>query len=264
MKKLMKAIAFATVMCMLLSTAAFAANKAELTSTDYVVAVKVETSAQEAEQLALLIVKAGTTLSELKDTDIAYVDQKATEAVTTSDSTVYTADFGNVTIADTFDAVDVYAGYASANSTTAPVEVGKNISLKNVKAITVSVANKAQKSDIMSEAKDAVGAAVSMDVTFANNDGRKLSKIIWALDTTTHGRVYTKSVVATGYEVLNGAYRIAAAINNGSDGVAIDTINSFDAIFLFTDDADAEYSEEVFTNPNDNTDAARGKTTGTN
>ena len=118
----------------------------------------------------------------------------------------------------------------------------------------------------LEQARAEVGGdlAVSMDVTFANNDGRKLSKIIWALDTTTHGRVYTKSVVATGYEVLNGAYRIAAAINNGSDGVAIDTINSFDAIFLFTDDADAEYSEEVFTNPIDNTDAARGKTTGTN
>lgn len=238
MKKLMKAIAFATVMCMLLSTAAFAST-ATLTSTDYVLDVTVNAAGDE--QVALLIVDTDANLASLESSQILYVGQMAAaEGV---------ADFGEIAIdsAKGSKQVDVYAGYVS-NATGNAMTVASNVDLESVKAITVAIDGDAYINDEISGDDGKVAAAVAMTVSFENAEGFTLSDVIFALDTNL-GRKYTDAIGVTGFEVLEGACKIAAIINNGTVDNKTATISGVDAIFLFKDAQNNE--QDVYTDPTD-------------
>lgn len=243
MKKLMKAIAFATVMCMLLSTAAFAT--AELTATDYVLNVAVTTASGD-EQVALLIVDTDATLADLSSDDILYVGQMA--------ATSGTANFGAITINSSTAStqVDVYAGYASNSAQTTAYTVASDIDLKNVQAINVSldgaatiinnVEDKAAEEDITLEAtENDIGGLVILPVKFENVPA--VTKMFWAfgIDGNGDGAADSHKYVAGNVSTLGlgsaleGTVQIGAAFNNGTKAKNGDdalTIVSANAIFL--------------------------------
>jgi hypothetical protein len=240
MKKLMKAIAFATVMCMLLSTAAFAAGTAELTTTDYVLDVEVTTS-NNAEQVALLIVKAGADLSSLANTEIAYVDQKATQET----AGAYVADFSGITIADTFDTVDVYAGYAS-NTGTILVEEGfkltngfteLKVSIVENGVTIIDGATEEEGKGLVGEAH--IGAAAAIEVNFEIPEGYASKKVVWAIRTATNGTYYTTPASLTGMEAIaaGSSVKLGVSFINGTVDNYESQLNitDVDAIFLFAD-----------------------------
>ena len=254
MKKLMKAIAFATVMCMLLSTAAFAANQdVTVNQETKVITIKV-TGAAAGNQVSLIVVDGATADYTFNSDTILYINQG--EAVDGG------ATFSGVTVPASTETIDVYAGYA-ANTATKAEKVAENVPLEAVEAITVEInGDVIIENEVMSAAGDAVGAAVAMTVSFENvTDNLELTKVIFALETAEFGRRYTTAidVAEQGWGILDGSVQIAAGINNGQDGVKVATIESADAIFLFQDDAkNPANDQEVFTNPEtDNVDEKR-------
>ena len=245
MKKLMKAIAFATVMCMLLSTSAFAA--ATLTTTDYVLDVEVTTASGD-EQVALLIVDTGATLASLSDDDILYVGQMA--------ATAGTADFGEISINTSTEStqVDVYAGYASNSALTA-YTVAQDVDLKNVQALKVSLDGKATiilnveqaegfDAATMGTTDNDIGSLVILPVKFENvPTGASVTKMFWAFGIDTNGDAaaedykYVEGNVANLVlgSICDGAVQLGAAFNNGTkanNGADALNVVSANAIFL--------------------------------
>lgn len=230
MKKLMKAIAFATVMCMLLSTAAFAAPVANRTD-DYVLDVTVATGAAAAEQVALLIVAKDANLDSLSNEQILYVDQTA--SVESNGS--YAASF-DVTIDSTKNVkvVDVYAGYASANG---PATVLEDVELEEAKALSISLTDtqiidnveawvatlgeeqKAALKDIQIPENN-VAAAVITTVNFANfADTDRVTDMFWVFEVAADNnkRYLRGDVNALGINgVCTGAVQMGVSFINGS------------------------------------------------
>lgn len=221
MKKLMKAIAFATVMCMLLSTAAFAAVEV----TDYAtkaVEVTVE-GVQNGEQVALIITKDG---ADFTKENILFVDQKAAGAST--------AVFNTVITDNTVETVDVYAGFAS-NSTSQAVLVAEDVDLTEeiVVEITVTLANVQIVNDIteveneagyvISKADpDTKGAVVRFELSIANAEAGDIEGMFWVLDvkndetqaTATKYVAADAAIVDALGSVLTGNVAITAALNS--------------------------------------------------
>lgn len=220
MKKFMKALAFATVMCMLLSTAAFATNNpdAVLSATDYVFDVIVTTESDEAEQVSLLVVKKDANLASLQNTDILFVGQTA--------SASRTATFDDVTVATGNDVVDIYAGYAS-NSNPAAVSY-KGVSVVNEKELAITLVTSEIINDVttwemltdaMKEAIAAelpareVASMVRAKVNFANVGANVIDRVGWEFETANGSRF--AELDATGYGVLNGDVLMGVTFANG-------------------------------------------------
>ena len=147
MKKVMKTLALALALCMLMSVAAFASS-ATLTSSDYVINVTVD-GAGTADEVALLVTKAGADMAALADSDILYINQMP--------ATAGTAAFGDITIAQVsgVDAVAVYVG-SETLSTSGYVTLDSNLKLTNaVTTITVNLSGDVVKVNGI-EGKDAV------------------------------------------------------------------------------------------------------------
>jgi hypothetical protein len=259
MKKLMKAIAFATVMCMLLSTAAFAHTVVLDENADRTINITV-TGAEEGEQVALVVVKAGT---EIEQGNILYINQ--TEAGASG------AAFVAPIAAEGGDVVDIYAGsvaLAAANNNSKAV-VWEDFSLASeVENITISLDGEAVIVENAIEGADIhVGAAVAraFKVTLPTVNLVNKVEMIWSIRYTNDQGVTTlrrftpvaditdiMSVIEEGTET---SVKLGVAFINGTqdadaaDYVAPVDITDAQAVFRFTR-ADKTTSEWA----SDNTD----------
>ncbi len=242
MKKLMKAIAFATVMCMLLSTAAFAAvadgTTASLVENQEKILNVTIAGVGNGEQVSLLVVAPGTTTPD--SSNIYYINQApaASGQVT----------FNNINLTNVVgETVEVWAGnatYADANPTApiqklADVEITRGVTDVVIEVVECDFVDAGQ-----SAAEDYTGAGVYATVNFtAVPEGFSLSKMVWAIETADKGFVYTPAIdlEQLGYGAIEAesGIQFAAAINNGSvkNEISTETVTSVDAIFLFVNNA---------------------------
>ena len=209
MKKFMKAIAFATVMCMLLSTAVFAANE-DVTVNEKTAAVTVN-SVANGEQVAIIITRGDAEPYSFTNSTILFVDQKAANGTT--------AEF-TAKIAEDVETIDVYAGYASNKGETAVlvadnvefVGSGAEISITLAEAITV-----------LNNVSETAGAALAYaKINVANAFEGDIAGMIWAFKFEKDGATDTKYVPADETimdaieaGVLSGSIEIAAALDSG-------------------------------------------------
>lgn len=245
MKKFMKAIAFVTVMCMALSTVAFAAGSVPETALDKTFQVTVTGAGNE--QVALMVVAAGATNFNTP----LYIDQKASE----NDNVAFEAVLTNTDV----EAVDVYVGYASNQ-----LENGKAPKIGTVKLVqpitkvTVSKIDCGWTDAIKGDQQYGTGVWAEFDVKVP--DGVTATNMIWAIRYTENGEAKVKysDPVADFADynigsVVKGSVTLGFAFLNGFDEIKSDdndidpvTITGVDAIFLFSNSED-----EIFTNPAD-------------
>ena len=222
MKKLLKAVALATVMCMLLSTAAFA-SFGEATGdrdTDLVTVNVVNAGANE--QVVLLIVDNDVeSLASVTDAQIQFIDQKQ------ADSTGAVS-FGAVAVKTADKVVDVYVGSANTNG---PQKLGEDIDLSAVKNITLAEGEDAiiEATAINAEGVKGYAAAITVDIP----EGLKVSKMIWGFQLSDGRRVY--SVPQDVEDEVEGSVQFAAAFKVGD--VELD-VTGVSAIFLTDDGRD--------------------------
>jgi len=247
MKKFLKAVALATVMCMLLSVSAFAAEVDgvtvnTLTETKATDSIAVEVVADKGEEVALLVVTKDASLASLTDAQIEYIGQ------VTANADTGVADFGSFTVKSENPVVDIYVG--SASFATAR-KIGSGIDLTDVKKITIvgDVAWAAATGD----AGDKSGVAAAVNLTLP--EGVNVSKMIWAF--TVEGedfKKYSKFIENPTSGTVSGSAQFAFAYQNGSvkGGVETYEITDVDVIILdnngeeyFTDADDAQREDSV-------------------
>ena len=218
MKKFMKAIAFATVMCLVLSTVAFAAAVVDEETKALNITVE---GAAAGEQVAIIIVEAGA--EEFTAETILYVDQKASKNFSTTITGV--------------DAIDVYAGYAT-NTSGEAVLVAENVALEEeeeVLQLTITLANVTIVNDI-TEVKnehgfviskpdaETKGAVVKFTINVANAAGTDaIAGMAWVFEVkndetqaidTKYAAADATIVAAINSGLLAGNVEIAAAVNS--------------------------------------------------
>ena len=258
MKKLMKAIAFATVMCMLLSTAAFAATTADNSvdnaaiATDKKVTVNVTGAGDEA-QVALVIVAGEVNdTSAISESNIEYIDQKIADA-----SGAVT--FGPITTKNEAEEVSVFVGYEGAAAQyvgTIALEEEENVILidHTVTKIVSNTRTELGEDNVNAEVLIGAGAAV----TFTIPEEYVAEKMIWSL-TVAEGTTDAPKRFSAPVEfspVLEGDVSLAVAFMNGSkadSSITTYTITDVDAIFRLKKIEDSTYTN-AFT---DATDADR-------
>ena len=229
MKKLLKVVALATVMCMLLSSAAFA-SFGEATGdkdTDLVTVNVVNAGANE--QVVLLIVDNDVeSLAAVTDAQIQFIDQKQADASGA-------VNFGAVAIKEADKVVDVYVGSANTNG---PQKLGEDIDLSAVKNITI--AESLGEDAIITETalgeggvKKGFAAAITVDVPA----GLEISKMIWGfkLAGEEYRRYSTPQVIENGN--VSGSVQFAAAFGLGFAVEELE-VEDVSAIFLTTDGRD--------------------------
>ena len=249
MKKFMKAIAFVTVMCMALSTVAFAAGNAVLGDTEKVLDITVTGAGDD--QVALMVVASDATNF---DTPL-YIDQKG--------AVDGTAEFTAVLTNANVEAVDIYVGYATyADKNNAPEKIGEDVAITN--PITKVTINKVAADTILQGTENLNGAqqvgagvAIKFDVEAPKNVSA--TNMIWAIRYTDPAKPeegqkvkYTEAFDVSGYGIgttLKTGIQLGLAFLNGynrlGEEIASVTITGVDAIFLFTD------GEEICTNSAD-------------
>jgi hypothetical protein len=236
MKKLMKALALATVMCMLMSVAAFASSATLADEATKTLSITVDT-ATGAEQVSLVIVEANTSIAT---ENILFVDQKAAADGTAT----FTAK-----IAGDVEAVDVYAGnatYAAANSAAELVAEDLALTAPITEASVSVVETKIAEGKQTTADPNHTGGGVGMKVNFTLPNGVTPVKVIWSIR-SGEAVYYTPSIDISGLSALEGDVQLGASFINGSivDDIETIEIDSANAIFLFSDQS------EVFTNEAD-------------
>ncbi len=249
MKKFMKAIAFVTVMCMALSTVAFAAGTVSTTTAPEKIFNVNVTEAGANAQVALMVVAEG-------DTDFnkpLYINQQAADA---SGNTTFRAVLTNATV----DAVDVYVGYATNvldENGKAP-KVGTVTLKEAITEVTVSrFTTKILQGTNNLVAQEQTGAGVAVEFDVVAPDGVYATNMYWAIRYTDPAKPeegqkvrYSDKYDVSDYGIgvaLKSGVQLGLAFLNGSKLNDINpvTIDSVDVIFLFTD------GEEYLSNPDD-------------
>lgn len=221
MKKFMKAIAFVTVMCMALSTVAFATNEGTVAqdTTNYKQVNVTVTGAAAGEQVALLIVGKDKPIS----TEIPlYIDQKP--AVAQGEGAA--ASFKAPLTVDDGTEVDVYVGYSSYSG--AAIKLGT----VEITAPVTEVAITKTESGAVVGSDGKLGVYATVNFT-AIPDGYSLDAMIWALELKEGGYKYTKAIEGLknyGYGVLSGDTKFSAIMDIPEN---LEFSGKADAIFLF-------------------------------
>ena len=240
MKKFMKVIAFVTVMCMALSTVAFAETESPFGEVEDKTFTVTVTGAGN-DQVALMIVEAAN--GDYNFSNPLYIDQMGAE----NGTAVFTAK-----IAADVDAVDVYVGYASNNSDKAAY-LGK---VELVEAVTEITVIKTKIAEVLKneEAEADYGTAFAFEFAITAPNGVSAQKMVWAItyETDENGgtkTVYSDAVDVSGYSfgaVLGGSVTLGVAFSNGSSVRDFDyvEIEDVDAIFLFSNDAVASTADD--------------------
>ncbi|MBQ3022785.1 MAG: hypothetical protein IJD91_05655 [Clostridia bacterium] len=252
MRKFMKAIAFVTVMCLVLSTVAFAAAEV----TDYS-AKKVQVTVEDVakgEQVAIIITSHDNDYDFTTDT-ILFVDQKAA----TSDTALFEAEITDASVT----AIDIYAGYASNEGVNA-VKVGNDIPIVQETKLTLVTA---QVVDDITEVTDKAGnvstanpgtkgSLVYLKLNATNVAAGDLTQMWWAFHVSDNSKADSDpekndtkysigDVAGLGLgTVLTGDVEIAAAFE--STGY---TVKGANAIFLLKGEdvhtAEGDLLEEI-------------------
>ena len=238
MKKFMKAIAFVTVMCMALSTVAFAAGSATLSETEKVLNISVTGAGDD--QVALVV-----TASDATDlSNPLYIDQKGAVDGTAS----FTAVLTNYDV----DAVDVYVGYATyAAENAAPEKIGEDVAITNpITEVTISkvAANFVE----AQQGAQQVGEGAALTVSVEAPEGVYATNMIWAIrymDGDVERVKYTESFDISDLglgTVLTGDVKLGLAFLNGfnreGEEIASVEITDVDAIFMFTGEHGEKYT----------------------
>ncbi|MBE7054701.1 MAG: hypothetical protein E7392_01140 [Ruminococcaceae bacterium] len=215
MKKFMKAIALATVLCLALSTAAFADN-ADKGDANYTVDVVVDGAASQ--EVALVIVEGDVAnTSDINDGNIVYIDQKTAGASGTT--------FNAVPIDDEVETVTVFVGYdGAAANRLASFDIGPDVTTIGIVTNSVKVV----------KAANGIGVALQVDNITAG-----ATKMIWAMTVGTTRR-FSNPVNIAG---TTGSVYYGARFENVSD-LSKDAISDVGAIFLVN-------GSEVFTHGTD-------------
>lgn len=246
MKKFMKAIAFVTVMCMALSTVAFAAapvtngvDSAEA-GTDKKITVTVD-GADVDEQVALVLVSGEvTSTAGITQSNIEYIDQK-------SAGSAGSAVFGPITTKTTPDKVSIFVGYEGAVKN----YVG-TVTLKE--AITKVTISNVETEIVRADGKQQIGAGAAIKFNIEAPADVYAEKMIWAIRYLEGGveKVkYTDAMDVSGYGIgtlMTGSVELGLAFLNGFTVKGEEIIKEYvitdvDVIFMFSDD------EEILTNP---------------
>ncbi len=222
MKKFMKAIAFATVMCLVLSTAAFAAVEVDFDTKAVDITVE---GAQTGEQVALIITKGDAEDYTFSKDTILFVDQNATGEFAT-------------TIVGEVETIDVYAGYAS-NTGAKAVLVAEDVELtkEEVLELTITLADVQIENNITfteanaelgyvahRAAEGTKGAVVKLTLNVANATAEdEIAGMFWGFEVkndetaataTKYVRADQTIVDAINSKVLSGGIELAAALNS--------------------------------------------------
>lgn len=247
MKKFMKAIAFVTVMCMALSTVAFATVSPVLRENEKVLDITVTGAGND--QVALLVVAEN---AEDFNTPL-YIDQKgAVDGI---------VEFEAVLTNVTAEKVDIYVGYASLGADS-PAKVGSVPLTKPITKASVEMVDSGwlDKDDEDLKGKQQIGGGVWADFNVVVPDGVSATNMIWAIrynDAEGKPKVKYSDPVANFVDynigsIVKGSVTLGLAFLNGFDELKSDIndiapvqITRVDAIFLFSD------GDEVFTNDDD-------------
>lgn len=245
MKKFMKAIAFATVMCMLLSVAAFAA------ATDIVggkVTVTVTDANAAGEQIAFIATKA-TVASAAAITSGDILDIQQVE-LTGGTATVELGTKGE-------ESVKIFYGYKSAGVESAQYfEAGVAAPEDTVEVVvkeilTDEMINNYKKDDpsfvLPTTDTDKAGAIIATVDVDAN--GKTVADMIWSIRHNGVGGVSYVKADTSLFTVLDGAVQIGLAFANGNDiDKAELEISGLHAIVKLSDNS-VIFSDEEFDAP---------------
>ncbi len=243
MKKLLKVVALATVMCMLLSSAAFASFGTATGDKETKVISATVTNAGANEQVVLLIVNAGVEVAEATDAAIMYIDQKQADASGN-------ATFNNILIKDVEQKVDVYVGSAETDG---PKLLGENIDLSEEEVtgiVLAAVERPVITVEDMVEGGGMRGFAAA--ITVAVPEGLEIEKMIWGfeIDEGESPKKFSKAIANPVSANVSGNVQFAAAFDLATLSEGFGDVTDVSAIFLTSDGA------EHFTDP---TDAAKEK-----
>ena len=210
MKKFMKAIAFVTVMCLALSTVAFAANEdvaVDFEAKTLEITVK---GAQKGEQVAIIVTNDGAGVTE---ENVLFVDQKAAGAETA----VFNA---NVSEASG-ETVDIYAGYASVGEA---VLVAADVSIvkeeEEEPAITITLADVQIVNDI-TEVKNEHGFVISKP-----DAETKAAVVKFTINVADAAETDAIAGMAWVFEVKNDETQATATKYAAADATIVAAINS--------------------------------------
>ncbi len=248
MKKLMKAIAFATVMCMLLSTAAFATSTATMDNAT-TVTVKIE-GADANQPLAVVVTPISvTSAAAITSADVKYIDQKTADGDGYAEFTVDTKGENGV---------NVFYGYAGAPSALKLVataaQAGDVIEIVGA----AEILNATDIEDLaneygLAETDTEYGSAAVVEFDVELGEGRSVTDMFWSITYTgAEGTDYAYyRADASIFNVLEGGVKYAIAFSNGNrNGLNSVEITAVNAIFK-TANADGSGVQEILTNPDD-------------
>ena len=241
MKKLMKALALATVMCMLLSTAAFAADP-DLTITASKVTVSVDAGTSAANEQIAFVVSTATTAEGIATGNILDVDQVALDSngkvenleLSTGSATAATVYYG-------------YKGVSEAQSLTAAavVEPGDQIVITGVEILTDDQITThefvTEGATLPTTDNDKAGAIIAT-VDVQKEEGKTIVGMFWSIrHKGTNGVSYVAADTDL-FSILNGPTEIGLAFSNGN-GSGLDEVEvtGLHAIVILRD---AETNEE--------------------
>ncbi len=255
MKKFMKAIAFATVMCMLLSVVAFADSSAEIATAGSVTVI-VE-GATASTPIAFVVTDTSVTeAANITSTNIKDVAQTETTAEGTASITLGTGGL---------ETVNVFYGYQNVGekalmlSAALEVEVDETVTVTIVKNITdadIQAAVDASNGELPETDNDKAGALIAT-VNVVVGEGRVVKDMIWSIRHSGEKGVAYVPADDSLFSVLNGTVQIGLAFSNGNsteEPVAITGLHAIVKTGVVGDTAeDAEvFSDYDFDNANRN------------
>ena len=233
MKKVMKALALALALCMVLSVSAFAVSETGKTVDTEAHTVTFDvTGLQKDEQVALLVLVPDTEVSAADDETILYIDQTVANA---SGVASFAA-----TIAEGNDVVDVWVGSQTINADkTGAWNVYSNVEVANVSNITFTAGNvKYLNVGDQDGAITRPGAAIGININNVN-----ITKMIWALNAAdTANRKFSKSIEIDGTG-LSGEVWFTAAFSSST--LKDYTISTVGAMFRGATDSEVYYAGDM-------------------
>ena len=251
MKKFMKAIAFATVMCMLLSVAAFAASNAEI-ATAGTVNIIVE-GATASTPIAFVVTD--TTVTEAANITSANIKDVAQTETTASGTASIALGTGGL------DTVNVFYGYEGATLNGEPsalmlsaaleVEVYDTVVIKNLDIITEQeiseyIASNPGAAIAATDTDNATALVFEIDI---DANGKTVTDMIWSIRHSGANRVAYVDADTDIFTVLDGTVKYALAFSNGNrteGGIAEVTIEGLEAIVKLSDGSEIFSEEEPF------------------
>lgn len=243
MKKVMKALALALALCMVLSVSAFAEVTKNPTGdtpttdkTNHKVSFTIE-GLEAGEQVALLVLRKDAVLATADEDDILFIDQKAVAASATSVEFEATIAASTETVNN--DVVDVYVGSESiSKDKTGAWAVYENVEVANVSNITFTAGNvKYLNVGDNDGAITRPGAAIGININNVN-----ITKMIWALNAAKENRMFSKAIEIDGTGLSGEVWFTAAFSSNTLKDYTIETVG---AMFRGATDSEVYYAGDM-------------------